>query len=178
MRTVELLCSAPLSTAVRAGWQQLAAAGLPSLATHTHPTNRPHLTLASAAGFAPGTAAALGAALSAVLPLPVRLAGLRLLDGRGTLVWVLAPDPALLAAHRAVWRILDGAAERNPLHRPGRWLPHLSLARRFRPADLDLAREVLTPVTPTSGALVAARSYDSTTRAVTPLGATGGHRPD
>jgi hypothetical protein len=48
MRTVELLGDEELDRAVRAAWRRLDQAGFSSLAQHRHPTNRPHLTLASA----------------------------------------------------------------------------------------------------------------------------------
>jgi hypothetical protein len=54
VRTVELVCSPGLEAAVRGAWERLAAAGLPSLARNAHPTNRPHLTLASVDEFPPG----------------------------------------------------------------------------------------------------------------------------
>ena len=48
MRTVELVCDPDLDATVREAWRRLAAAGLPSLATHRSPTNRPHVTLGTA----------------------------------------------------------------------------------------------------------------------------------
>ncbi|GAB3935882.1 hypothetical protein GCM10027614_11490 [Micromonospora vulcania] len=53
--------------------------------------------------------------------------------------------------------------------RAGAWVPHLSLALRFRNADLRLARAVSGGQRPT-GEFVAARSYDGTDRTVTQLG--------
>jgi hypothetical protein len=58
VRTVEVVGDAALDAAVRDVWRRLHAAGLPSLATHPHPTNRPHVTLASADDFSGGTRAA------------------------------------------------------------------------------------------------------------------------
>ena len=81
MRTVELLGDDALDGAVRAAWQRLDQAGLASLARHRHPTNRPHLTLASAPEIPPGAAAGITGALQ-VLPLEVRLSGLRFFPGR------------------------------------------------------------------------------------------------
>src|ERR1700760_3791248 len=81
MQTVELLGDDGLDRAVRAAWRRLDQVGLPSLARHQHPTNRPHLTLASADQWPPGAAAALGDALRA-LPVPVRLDRLVFFGGR------------------------------------------------------------------------------------------------
>ena len=48
VHTVELLLDGKLEDAVRRLWGELHEAGQPSLATHRHPTNRPHVTLAVA----------------------------------------------------------------------------------------------------------------------------------
>ncbi|MEH0845353.1 2'-5' RNA ligase family protein [Micromonospora sp. CPCC 205711] len=171
MRTVELLCSPSLERTVRAAWDRLAAAGLPSLARNTHPTNRPHLTVASVEEFPPGAAARLADLLDAALPLPVRLDRVAVLDGSAPLVWLVRPTPELTALHAAVWDVLADADGQNPWHAPGRWIPHLSLALRFRDNDRRLARAVAGGDRP-AGEFVAARSYDGETRTVSRLGGT------
>ncbi|MDH6460732.1 hypothetical protein M2302_000893 [Micromonospora sp. A200] len=169
MRTVELLCSPPLEATVRAAWDRLAAAGLPSLARNTHPSNRPHLTIASVDAFPPGAAERLADLFDAALPLPVRLDRVEVLDGSAPLVWLVRPTSELTALHAAVWDVLAGADGQNPWHAPGRWIPHLSLALRFRDNDRRLAR-ALACVDRPAGEFVAARSYDGDTRTVSPLG--------
>ncbi|MFI7576656.1 2'-5' RNA ligase family protein [Micromonospora sp. NPDC049497] len=168
MRTVELVCSPALEAAVRAAWERLAAAGLPSLAGNTHPTNRPHLTLAAVDDFPPGAAARLGALFAEVLPLPVKLVDLQVLNGSAPLVWSIRPDPSLTALHAAVWEVLRDADGHHPWHSPGRWRPHISLALRFRNADAALARAVVGADGP-AGSFVAGRTYHSVDRSVTPL---------
>lgn len=162
VRTVELVCDDALDGAVRAVWRQLAAAGLPSLQTHPHPTNRPHLTVATA-GELPPLAAAL-----ARLPIAVRLQGLVFFDGRaGMVAWRVLPDEALLRLHTDVWHALDGL-ERNPQHAPGAWVPHVSLARRVAPEQRAAVSDLVGGAV-AEGRLVAARSYDTATRTVTAL---------
>ncbi|MET8042823.1 2'-5' RNA ligase family protein [Micromonospora sp. NPDC005215] len=168
MRTVELLCSPGLETAVRAVWQRLAAAGLPSLARNIHPTNRPHLTLAAVDEFPPGVERRLAELFDAALPVPVALDRVVVLDGSAPLVWLVRPTPALTRLHAAVWDVLAEADGHRPWHAPGAWVPHLSLALRFRDADLRVARAVAGGQRPT-GHFDAARSYDGTDRTVTPL---------
>ena len=51
MHTVELLPDEELTRGVRELWALLRDAGLPSLATHQHPTNRPHFTVITAASL-------------------------------------------------------------------------------------------------------------------------------
>ncbi|MFJ5543916.1 2'-5' RNA ligase family protein [Micromonospora chalcea] len=168
MRTVELLCSPELEAAVRAAWDRLAAAGLPSLARNTHPTNRPHLTLASVEEFPPGAEQRLADLCDAALPLPVRLERVAVLDGTAPLVWLVHPTPQLVALHGAVWDVLAGASGARSWHLPGRWIPHLSLALRFGGADRRRARAVAGAGRP-AGAFVAARSYDADTRTISEL---------
>ncbi|XVU29518.1 hypothetical protein ACQPZJ_21315 [Actinoplanes sp. CA-054009] len=52
MHTVELLLDPGLEDLVRQKWLVLREAGLPSLATHGHVSNRPHLTVATAESLA------------------------------------------------------------------------------------------------------------------------------
>jgi hypothetical protein len=172
VRTVELLCSPELEDAVRAAWHRLAEAGLPSLARNTHPTNRPHLTLASVDEFPPGAEQRLADLCAAALPLPARLDRVAVLDGSAPLVWLIRPGPQLVALHGAVWDVLAEAPGPYPWHLPGRWVPHLSLALRFGGADRRRARAVAGLGRP-AGEFVAARSYDSDTRTVSDLAATG-----
>lgn len=167
MRTVELLGDAGLDRAVREAWRRLGQAGLPSLARHRHPTNRPHLTLASADQLPPGAAAAIADALG-VLPVAVRLDGLHFFGGRaGVLAWAVDGGDALRELHAQVWAALDGAG-RHPQHEPGAWTPHVSLARRLPPDQALLAARVVGDAA-AAGALSEARSYDSVTRTVVPL---------
>ncbi len=157
MRTVELLPDAGLDAAVRDAWARLVAAGLPSLGRHPHPTNRPHLTLASAPALPP-----LGAVLGA-LPVPVRLAGVLAFGGeRGALVWAVVPGRALLDLHAAVAAALDLDSDSH--HAPGRWTPHLSLALRTTPDERGAAVAALAGLPEVAGAFTAARSYDGTAR--------------
>ncbi|HEY2281596.1 MAG TPA: 2'-5' RNA ligase family protein [Streptosporangiaceae bacterium] len=167
MRTVELVGDDALDRAVRAAWQRLDQAGLPSLARHQHPTNRPHLTLASADDFPLGAVAAVAEALQ-VLPISVRLDGLHFFGGRASvLAWAVDGGDALLDLQARIWSALDGA-DGNPQHKPGAWTPHISLARRLPPGQEAQAAEVIGSAA-AEGALSAARSYDSSTRTVIAL---------
>jgi 2'-5' RNA ligase len=168
MRTVEVVGGAGLDVAVREIWGRLHAAGLPSLATHLHPTNRPHLTLATADEFPPDAGERIAAALTA-LPIVIHTDGLVFFGGAQAMAALrVAAHPELAEMQAAVWSALDGA-QRNPLHEPGRWVPHISVARRVRPEQhAALAGLVGARV---RGALVAGRSYDTATRTVQDLSA-------
>ncbi|MDG6105622.1 2'-5' RNA ligase family protein [Dactylosporangium aurantiacum] len=154
MRTVELLPDDRLDAHVRALWRRLRDAGLPSLAGHPHPTNRPHLTVV--------TAPALDVALPLPLPLLAEVGPVRFL-GRALVLEVAATD-GLRAVHAACWSALDDAWPG-----PGEWLPHVSLALNVRPSQRDRALRELGDVRPVRGRFTAARSYDTRTRTVTGL---------
>ncbi|MEV4765898.1 2'-5' RNA ligase family protein [Micromonospora chokoriensis] len=168
MRTVELVCSPGLETAIRSTWVRLAAAGLPSLARNIHPTNRPHLTLAAVDDLPPGVERRLAELFDDALPVPVTLDRVVVLDGSAPLVWLVRPTPTLTALHAAVWDVLADTEGQRPWHAPSAWVPHLSLALRFRNADLRLARAVAGGQRP-AGSFDGARSYDGTDRTVAPL---------
>ncbi|CAL9604973.1 RNA 2',3'-cyclic phosphodiesterase [Streptomyces sp. enrichment culture] len=174
VRTVELLPDGAADLAVRRVWRHLAAAGMPSQEAHTHPTNRPHLTLATADALPDAAREEVAAALAA-LPVELCLDGLLRFTGRThVLAWAVRPDPELLRLHGAVWRALaasPGAGGMNPLHAPGRWVPHITLGRGRRPAwdrpDAELLPAGL--LGPVRGRVTGARSYDSATRTTEPL---------
>ncbi|MFK4111347.1 2'-5' RNA ligase family protein [Streptomyces sp. NPDC002176] len=165
MRTVELLPDEATEARVRRVWAWLAEAGLPSLAGHRHPTNRPHLTLTTASELPWDARPTLTAALS-VLPLPLRLEHTLRFEGRtSVLAWRVAPDAALAALQRRVWELLPGAG--NPLFEPDDWVPHLTLGRTRSSTDpwpADLLPTELSE--PWEGTFTAARSYDSEARTV------------
>ena len=85
MHTVELLPDDELDSRVREMWGSLLDRGLPSLASHPHPTNRPHVTVV--------TAPVLDRLPELPLPIEVTFEPPRML-GRA-LVLPVTPSPAL-----------------------------------------------------------------------------------
>ncbi|MEV4342888.1 2'-5' RNA ligase family protein [Actinoplanes sp. NPDC049596] len=154
MHTVELLLDSALEDRVRRLWSTLEEAGLPSLATHPHVTNRPHLTVVSAA--------ALEGLPDLGLPLEVELGAVGFL-GRAA-VWEVRPTAALRELQAKVWAALPEAWPP-----PEEFVPHVSLALRVRADQHDAVLAALGNVTHARGQFVAARSYDTATRTVTGL---------
>ncbi|MCU1424637.1 MAG: hypothetical protein JWM51_928 [Microbacteriaceae bacterium] len=159
MRSLELTFDEATDAAIRADWTALAAAGLPSLASHTSESNRPHISVAVGTDLEPSDA--LAAAFGS-LPLTLRFAGfVSFPAGRGSFVLArsVVVSRALLGLHAAVHEAQPGALE---LTLPDRWTPHVTLARRLTAEQLAAALGVL-PVA-SAGLMTGARLWDNLTR--------------
>jgi hypothetical protein len=156
MHTVELLLDPQLEHGVRDLWNSLRDAGLPSLATHRHPTNRPHLTVL--------TAASLAGLPPLPMPIPAALTQVRLL-GRA-LVRQVTSTPELRQLQAEAWSALPGA---DPWPPPHEWIPHVSLALNIPAGRRETALDLLATVPAQHGHFVAARSYDTQTRTLVGL---------
>ncbi|WP_344344592.1 2'-5' RNA ligase family protein [Agrococcus versicolor] len=162
--SLELLLDADAEALVRAEWDALAQAGVSSMAPHTSPSNRPHVTLLARRG---GLAQPPELPPEAV-PLPLVL-GAPMLFGDGdrrVLVRSVVPSAALLALHSAVLEAA-GAGDDVDHVAPGTWTPHVTLARRLRLADLERALPLIGGEIVATG--VAIRRWDAATRTVTPI---------
>jgi hypothetical protein len=179
VQSIELLLDDGSEAALRATWAALADAGLPSLATHTGASNRPHVTLAvtEGSGFPAAQDALRGVfegwdlsrpGLAAVVGSPVLFGGHR---GRWVLARQVVPSRPLLTLHSAVHRTLRlHAPEAAVIEQtaPDRWTPHVSLARRIPGDRLGEALAAL-DVEPLPCRLRGARLWDSVQKTVTPL---------
>jgi hypothetical protein len=179
VQSIELLLDEQSESALRGAWTALADAGLPSLATHTGASNRPHVTVAvtEGAGFAAaeqGLRAVFegwdlaGAGLAAVVGAPVLFGGHR---GRWVVARQVVPSRPLLTLHSAVHRALrlhvpDAAADEQTA--PDRWTPHVTLARRM-PADRLGEALAAVDLEPMPYRFRGARLWDSVEKTVTPL---------
>lgn len=178
VHSVELLPDEKTAQAVGDVWRHLLEAGLPSQAAHRHPTNRPHLTLATADHCPADVRVRLRQAL-AVLPVPLHLGGTVRFTGKvNVLAWAVLPDPELLRLHETVWRTLRDApacGRLNPLHAPERWKPHITLGRARNAAWSGPDAELLPGAfggaeCVVTGRWVRARTYDSVARTTDHLG--------
>lgn len=162
--SIELLLDAGTEARVRHEWDALATAGLPSLASHTGPSNRPHITMLVRTELAPFHAPDL----VSLLPLPLILGG-PMLFGAGeqrVLVRSVVPSEALLALHAAV-HVRAGAGDDARHTRPGEWMPHVTLARRLRLGDLPSAMPLVGDEL--RGHVVGMRRWDAASATVTEL---------
>lgn len=162
--SLELTFDPVTEAAVRDEWAALAASGLSSMAAHTSPSNRPHVTLA----VRPEMPEVDPSALADFLPTAATL-GAPLLFGTGdrrVLARSVLPTAELLALHAAVHDLI-GPGDDAPHTRPGEWTPHVTLARRLRLTDLAAALTGVGEAIP--GTAVALRRWDARIRAVTHL---------
>ena len=164
MRSIELTFEEATDSLIRADWARLAEAGLPSLATHSSPSNRPHITLAAGENLEIGPGAEN---LWGRLPIDVRFSGLVLFPaapGRYVLARLVVLSQGLLDLHRRLHRRCPGAFA-NTL--PDAWTPHVTLARRIPGQLLGTALDALDARA--EGRCTDVRLWDSTTRTITGL---------
>ncbi len=182
--SLELLLDRATEDAVRAEWAALADAHMSSLAPHTSPSNRPHVTLLVRATLPPLDAALL-ARIAATLPLTVTL-GEPILFGEGdrrVFVRPVALTPELEDLHRMLHAGVavdastappseqaggGSAGDADAPHtRPGEWTPHVTLARRLRVSDIPAARALVAGEL--HGQVTALRRWDAASKTVTQL---------
>lgn len=161
LHSVEGLLDATTDTEVRREWQVLVEAGLPSQARHQGATNAPHVTL-SAAGVVPDyVEARIARALDGRAPVPVRLGPLVVMGSRRyVLARLVVPSAGLLDLHQAVSAAMAGAPDVPDQVRPGRWMPHVTLARGLGSRQVGDALAALGRARPLEGVLESVRRWD------------------
>lgn len=147
---LELFFEAAADAEVRALWQRLQEAGVPSLAGHSHGRHRPHVSLAVAGEIPVRTRDALARDL-ALLTLPdLWLYTLGTFPtGQNALFLGAVVDTELLAVHSAAHDALAGRV-RQPwaYYLPGAWVPHCTLAQDLTTEQLADGMRALHPVRP------------------------------
>lgn len=136
--------------AVRALWQRLEQAGVPSLASRTHRNHRPHLAFAVAGTLPPAARRNLAADLTLLAMPRLWLYTLGTFPtNQNALLLGAVTDAELLAVHVAVHDALAGRV-RDPLayYLPGAWVPHCLLAEDVTPVQLAAGFATLHPIEP------------------------------
>jgi 2'-5' RNA ligase len=162
-QSIDLLLDDATEAAIRAQWDALKQASLPSMARHTGETNRPHVTLAIASQI-PATVEASLKDLAAHVPLAMKLGAITLFvqaPARVILVRLVIPSAELLAVHTESATRLDGLPGRGTYHQPGHWTPHVTLANDLPADKVAVALAVLGELPDLEGAAVAVRRWDS-----------------
>lgn len=162
--SVELLLDPDTEARVRADWRNLADAGLSSLAAHTAPSNRPHITLL----VRPALASVAFTAATARLPVAIELAEPVVFahGDRGVLAWRVTLSGELRELHRQV-HLAAGPGPDAAHTAPGEWTPHITVARRLRLGALPDALALIGP--PIAGTGASLRRWDSASATVSAL---------
>ena len=166
VHSVEVLFDPDTEAAVRRSWDELSAAGSRSLAAHTAPSNRPHVTLAVADQMDDAVDDALRLALGA-LPFACTIGAPMVFTGRALiLVRLLVPSAELIDLHATVHRLSLPHMPNGPLPHtdPGQWTPHVTLARRVAPDQLSTALAVDSMSRDIRGSVVGLRHWDGNAR--------------
>jgi hypothetical protein len=171
VHSVELLFDDETDVAMRHIWDDLANAGVRSLASSTSPSNRPHVTLTVAEHMDEAVDDALRPLLR-MLPFPCTI-GAPMLFGRGpfTLVRLLIPATRLLALQAEVHDACLPHMAPGPLPHadPGHWTPHVTLARRVAPEKLADVLSLRRMSRDRRGTAVAIRHWDGNNRVEYPI---------
>lgn len=134
VQSVELILDDESDATIRAAWDRLLGAGLPSQARHSGANNRPHVTLVAFRTPDPAREAAIEAAVGSKLApeMPLRLGGL-VAFGRGPFVLarLVVTSPALLSLQAAVFEAAGTQSSPTAFAAPGQWTPHVTLAHRL-----------------------------------------------
>lgn len=163
--SIELLLDSHSDAAIRAIWQALAEAGLPSQVRITSSTNRPHVTLMAAQRIGEGVDHLLRG-LSDRLPIDCVVGAPLVFGGpRLTLARLIVPSADLLAFHQEVYRLSLPYLVGEPFAHcaPGHWTPHATLGRRFTAVEIGSALAGVETVD-VPARLVGLRRWDSDER--------------
>lgn len=135
VQSLELLLEESLDADVRREWQLLVDADLPSQGRHSSESNRPHITLSVADDFETLDSRIDDEFLLARFA--VRLGAFVIFRGKtSTLARLVVPSRELLSLHGRASELAEGAEGRRSHTTPGKWTPHVTLARRLTRAEL------------------------------------------
>jgi 2'-5' RNA ligase len=164
VQSVELLLDARLEAAVRDEWEALVEAGVTRQLRRGGEPAVPHVTVGVAASIPPDVEEALRA-IDHGVGLELRLGGLLLLGGRSSvLVRLVVPSSPLLDLQATVWSTIQDCPEVPDTMAPGRWTPHVTLARRLGPSELATAVGVLGHRASADGTVAGMRRWDGDAR--------------
>lgn len=162
-QSVELLLDRESEGRVRYEWQALVGAGLPGEWRPASPSNRPHITLFAGSSI-PDPEPELADLVRSAVGLQVELGALLLFGPRrGSYVAVRQVLPSVelleLQGQVASW---CGALHGGQFG-PGRWSPHVTLARRVPADDMFMLLRVLSGE-PISATVTGCRRWDGRAR--------------
>ncbi|HVF19794.1 MAG TPA: 2'-5' RNA ligase family protein [Mycobacteriales bacterium] len=138
---------------IRLLWRELAALGVPALGSAAGPHPRPHVSYLYTDHLDVTATITALSRLPKRPPLTVRLGAVALFPPR-ILHLPVIPTTDLLDRHRSVFDVASGSlADIRPFHVPGRWSPHVTLARSVPRGLADVAVETVAAYLPIEGTL-------------------------
>ncbi|AUH68834.1 MULTISPECIES: 2'-5' RNA ligase family protein [Gordonia] len=143
--SIEILPDPETEAAVRAQWDALEAAGLPSAGRVRARTNRPHCTLLAGTAISPAADSAL-ASTAQRLPFEFRVGGAVVFAAgrKYTLARAVVPSSELLTVHATIVRLTRERVTELAQHSlPGQWTPHVTLGLRLTADELAAALQLL-----------------------------------
>ena len=165
--SLEVLLDPAAESAIRAQWQALDDAGLPSQVRVQSPTNRPHVTLIAAQRISPEVDEVMRG-LADRFPVDCVVGAPLVFGGSGhTLARLIVPSAQLLALHAEVYRRCLPYLTGDPFAhcRPGHWTAHVTLARRLTADQVGATMPVVNVVGADLAAdVVGLRRWDSDQR--------------
>jgi hypothetical protein len=155
--------------AVRALWDRLEQAGVPSLRSHTHGQHVPHVSYAVLRSWEQTAVTAALDDIAGGAPVDLSFDGIGLFRRGRT--WLVAGVSADFVARqqRVVEAVTATGAELHKHYRPGTWLPHCSLAPRATLAQLPVVVAAVMDVLPLRARLDSAALVNSATGELSPL---------
>lgn len=164
VQSVELLLDARLEATVRHEWEALVDAGVTRQLRRGGEPAVPHITVGVADSL-PADVEDKVRTIDHGVGLELRLGGLLLLGGRSTvLVRLVVPSTPLLDLQATVWNALRDCPGMPDTMAPGRWTPHVTLARRVSSSNLSTAVDLLGERTSAEGSVAGMRRWDGDTR--------------
>jgi len=165
--SIELLLDSHSDGVIRADWQALADAGLPSQVNVKSATNRPHITLLAAERISPDVDEVLRE-LAPRLPFECVVGAPLVFGGQSlTLARLIVSSVQLLDFHEEVYRRTLPFVAGAPFGHcaPGHWTPHATVARRLSPEQIGPAlRAARGLTTDLASRIVGLRRWDSDQR--------------
>ncbi|RCW40152.1 2'-5' RNA ligase superfamily protein [Halopolyspora algeriensis] len=164
-QALDLFFDAEADAAVRALWQRLDDAGIPSMAARTHRRHRPHVTLAMGASIPPSARKAVRTELEALSLPDLWLYTLGTFPAEESVLLLGAiTDTEILAVHSAAHDALTGkVTQPSAYYLPGAWIPHCTLARGITRSELSAGFAALHPAEPVRAAVTAVGVTDTRT---------------
>lgn len=164
VQSVELLLDTRLEATVQREWDSLVDARVIRRLRRGGRPAVPHITVGVAASIDAEVEDALQA-IDHAIGLELRLGGLLLLGGRSSvLVRLVVPSVSLLELQATVWNALRDCPGVPDTMTPGRWTPHVTLARRVGPSDLATAVDLLGSGSGPVGTVAGMRRWDGDAR--------------